>query len=87
VGIQPTLVTVPTTEQYSLNVPAVSKLSMLTQVLKRMAHSRLRNRPIRITVAKPGRRPSGGARSRGRAASASQGSAPLGLVQRDWPAA
>jgi ATP-dependent RNA helicase DeaD len=34
VAIQPTLVTVPTTEQYSLHVPAVSKLSMLTQVLE-----------------------------------------------------
>jgi ATP-dependent RNA helicase DeaD len=34
VAIQPTLVTVPATEQYYLNVPAISKLQGLTQVLE-----------------------------------------------------
>jgi ATP-dependent RNA helicase DeaD len=34
VAIQPTHVTVPATEQYYLNVPAVSKLQALTQVLE-----------------------------------------------------
>ena len=34
VAIQPTHVTVPATEQYSLNVPAVGKLQALTQVLE-----------------------------------------------------